>query len=75
MPTFILIKTPLETESAWAEHQVRQDIKARYFAAIHRSDLDTAAEVWLEASAYDAENRRSSSLLAELDDQPLADVA
>jgi hypothetical protein len=70
--TFTLIKTPLGTESAWAEHQVRQDITTRYFSALHRGDLDTAAEVWLEASAYDAQNRRSSSLLDELDDQPLA---
>lgn len=68
--TFALIKTPLETESAWAERQVREDIKRRYFAARHRGDLDTAAQVWLEAAAYDATNRRSSSLADELDDYP-----
>ncbi|MFF5445460.1 hypothetical protein [Streptomyces sp. NPDC012888] len=68
--TFTLIKTPLETESAWAEHSAREDIKHRYFAARHRGDLDTAAQVWLEAAAYDANNRRSSSLADELDDYP-----
>ncbi|MCY0928333.1 hypothetical protein OTB20_19450 [Streptomyces sp. H27-H1] len=72
---FTLIKTPTETEAAWAEHQARQGIKDRYFAAVALGNLDTAAEVWLEATAYDRMNRRSSSLRDELDDQPVAIAA
>lgn len=68
--TFTLIKTPLEAEAAWAERQLREDIKARYFKARHRGDLDTAAQVWLDAADYDHINRRSSSLVDELDDYP-----
>lgn len=65
-----LIKPPSDTDRAWAEHGARQDIVARYFAALQSRRLDVAASVWLEAAAYDSANPGSSSIVDELDSYP-----
>lgn len=62
--TFTLIKTPIETDLAWAEHGARREILTRYATARTRSEA-TAAR-W-EAIAYDRTNPGASSLVAELD--------
>ncbi|MFJ5785354.1 hypothetical protein [Streptomyces hydrogenans] len=64
MPTFTLIKRPLESELAWAEYSIRRDILARYTEALTESE---ATAVRWEAVAYDRENPGASSLVAELD--------
>lgn len=71
MPTFTLIKTPLESELAWAELAIRRQIIERYVTALTESEA-TAAR-W-EAVAYDRTNTSASSLVAELDahDHPVA---
>ncbi|MFE9844711.1 hypothetical protein [Streptomyces goshikiensis] len=87
MPTFTLIATPPAGEAptviempdtielAWAEHEEREAIERRYFAALHAGDLDMAAAVWLDAAAYDEANPGCSPLTDVLDGQPLADAA
>lgn len=62
-----LVKPTDTAELAWAENDVRADIVARYYAALAKRDLSTAAEVWLEAGDYDRANPDTSSLVDELD--------
>ncbi|MFJ6348641.1 hypothetical protein ACIQKB_04090 [Streptomyces sp. NPDC092046] len=62
--TFTLIKTPIESELAWAEHGARRDILTRYATARTRSE---ATAVRWDAIAYDQNNPGASSLVAELD--------
>ena len=62
--TFTLIKKPLESEIAWAEHEVRQQIIDRYVDA--RTQSEATAARW-DAISYDRANPNASSLVAELD--------
>lgn len=61
---FTLIKTPHETEIAWAEHGERARIRRAYLAA--RDPQAATAARW-DAIAHDRANPGSSSLVAELD--------
>jgi hypothetical protein len=73
--TLTLVKQPDEIESAWAEHEYRNDVAKRYFKAIHAKDWDEAGFVWLEAAAYDKAHENSSSPLVDelgLTDLPAA---
>ncbi|MFG3488528.1 hypothetical protein [Streptomyces sp. NPDC047972] len=72
MPEISLVKTPLESELAWAEHAARMQVIAAYVTALTESEA-TAAR-W-EAVRYDRANPGASSLVAELDacdHQPIA---
>ncbi|MER7953866.1 hypothetical protein [Streptomyces sp. NPDC096030] len=67
-----LIKTPTDTDLAWAEHQIRQEIIDRFVDA--RTQTEATAARW-GAIAYDRANPLASSLLAELDTYDLLSVA
>jgi hypothetical protein len=64
MTTLTLVEQPSETDIAWAEHSVRQQIVDRYVDA--RTHREATAARW-EAIAYDRANPGASSLVAELD--------
>ncbi|MFE0651027.1 hypothetical protein ACFVZH_20800 [Streptomyces sp. NPDC059534] len=64
MPTLTLIKMPLESELAWAEHDARLQITTSYVTA--RTESEATAARW-EAVRYDRANPGASSLVAELD--------
>lgn len=59
-----LIKTPTDTDLAWAEHETRQQIIDRYIDA--RTQTEATAARW-DAIEYDKANPLASSLVAELD--------
>lgn len=67
-----LIKTPSESDIAWAEHETRQRIIDAYVDA--RTQTEATAARW-DAIAYDQANPLASSLVAELDAYELLSVA
>lgn len=59
-----LIKTPLQIESAWAEHGVRQQIVTAYYGARTKAEREAARRAAIE---YDMANPGVSRLVDELD--------